>query len=71
MQSTPSAPVNLPDIQNQNPTTSSQPEGSNENVLNKGSSAAASPVGTVEALDQQVTSPPLAEALDQQATSPY
>src|ERR1051325_4606631 len=70
MQSVPSAPVNLPNIQNKNPTTSRQPEGSNENILNKGSSSVASPVGTVEALDQQVTSPPLAEALDQQATSP-
>src|ERR1043165_6321488 len=70
MQSTPSAPVNLPNIQNQNPATSPQPEGSNENVLNKGSSTAATPVGTVEALDQQATLPPLAEVLDQQATSP-
>src|ERR1051325_4282632 len=70
MQSTPSAPVNLPNIQNLNPTPSSQPEGSNEDALNKGSSTVATPVGTVEALDQQVTSPPLGETLDHRATSP-
>src|ERR1051325_9107532 len=70
MQSIPSASVDPPNIQSQKPAASPQPEGSNENVLNKGSSTAASPVGTVEALDQQVTSPPLDEALDQQATSP-
>src|ERR1051325_801272 len=70
MQSVPSAPVDPPNIQNVPSTASPQPEGSNENVLNKGSSTAATPVGTVEALDQQATSPPLAEVLDQQATSP-
>src|ERR1051325_11522203 len=70
MQSIPSASVDPPNIQSQKPAASPQPEGSNENILNKGSSSVASPVGTVEALDQQVTSPPLAEALDQQATSP-
>ena len=69
MQSVPSASVDPPNIQSQK-LTASQPEGSNENVLNKGSSTAATPVGTVEALDQQATSPPLAEVLDQQATSP-
>ncbi|CAI8597529.1 unnamed protein product [Vicia faba] len=49
---------------------SSQPEGFNEAVLNKGSSTAATPAETIEVLDQQATSPPLVEALDQQATSP-
>ncbi|CAI8598154.1 unnamed protein product [Vicia faba] len=52
------------------PAASPQPEGINEAVLNKGSSTATTPTGTVEALDQQATSPPLVEALDQQATSP-
>src|ERR1051325_1848356 len=70
MQSIPSASVDPPNIQSQKPAASPQPEGPNENVLNKGSSTAASPVGTVEALDQQVTSPSLAEVLDQQANSP-
>jgi hypothetical protein len=48
MQSVPSASVDPPNIQSQKPTVSPQPEGSNENVLNKGSSTAATPVGTIE-----------------------
>src|ERR1044072_448148 len=70
MQSVPSVSVDPPNVQSQKPTASPQPKDSNENVLNKGSSTAATPVGTVEALDQQATSPPLAEVLYQQATSP-
>src|ERR1051325_9221121 len=63
MQSVPLVPSDPPAPQGQasKPATSSPPEGFNEVVLNKGSSTAVTPVGTIEALDQQETSPPSKE----------